>query len=76
MMVGIVLSTPTESYALLIAHMWTAETADVISLVLGSPVSNNTPLGSSLTNKARPLSEFQAFVTLLLESPKVTTTLH
>lgn len=52
--------------------MWTAETADVISVVRGSQLSKETPWGSSLTNKARTLTELHALVTLLPESPNVT----
>lgn len=44
----------------------------MISLVLGSALSNETPQGSSLTSMARTLSELHVFVTLLFESPKVT----
>lgn len=45
---------------------------EVISFVLGSAVSKETPRGSSLTNKAKTLNELQDFVTWLPESPKVT----
>lgn len=52
--------------------MRTEETFDVISAVLGSPVSNDTPLGSSPTSKAKTLSELHALTRFGLESPKVT----
>ncbi|KAL1310103.1 hypothetical protein AAHE18_17G223300 [Arachis hypogaea] len=42
------------------------------ALSTGSALSKETPQGSSLTRRARTLSELHVFVTLLLEYPKVT----
>lgn len=50
---------------------WTDETPDVIPVVRGSPLSRQTPCGSSLTNKAKTLCELHAWVSLLPESPNV-----
>ncbi len=52
--------------------MWTEETAAVNPLVHGSALSRETPRGSSVTNKAKTLSELHILVTLLPEFPKVT----
>ena len=52
--------------------IWTEDTAAVTPLIRGSPLSRETPQGSSLTNKAKTFCELHILVTLLPESPKVT----